>query len=132
MSGDDAMEARVAHLEDLVHELTVAVQYSPEEPYAAELARCHITGDRRLQIQMVIAGVLDRAEGHEVLLSRVVDLPPAVVAQLRSTAPLDRAGAVAILAQVCGQPTAERLLEAHRQRGLGLSGHAALDAAPPA
>lgn len=104
MSLDKELTDRVQQLEELVHDLLVSVQYSPDEPFAAELARSRICGLKRNQIQATIDGLLTRAQGAVVVVPRLLDMPPAVASELTKTGPLNREQAVEILGMICGPP----------------------------
>lgn len=126
------IEERIERLEEMCERLAFCAQMRSDEPYEAALIRHGIFSEKRSLMDLTLNAILGRAEGEPMSESAPrSELFSAEAAEILKRAyvddPIDRAGALALLALVSGgDSSARELLQAHRDRGLGAKGHALL------
>lgn len=122
----EKLQEEIAELQDLLLTLTLSVQYSEDNPFLARVARYQIAGEKRTALNMVLASIQARAEGHEppqVKHPAVLE-PFPVIAEAQKPGSIDLAEAIRLVAQIVGnQEKAFEILKAHQASGFGVESY---------
>lgn len=109
----EVLEAEVARLKDLLMTVVGSVEYRKNKPFDALLSQLMIFGEKRIELLLILNGILNRLNGRQHLSKpEALFKENSYLIQAYSDEPIDELQAVALLNELVGVANGELMLQA--------------------